>query len=77
MAVTKDAIIQRTKLALIFMLLRFKLIRFMLNVLLLHCKINQILHHLKKRIMSGKWFELWQIGWISGIEYFKISLVIW
>ncbi len=52
-AVTNDAIIQRTKLALILMLLRFKFIRFMLNVLLLHRKINQIFHHLKKRIMKG------------------------
>ena len=58
-AFTNDAIIQRTKLALILMLLKFNLIRFMLNVLHLQCKINQILHHLKKRIMSGKWFELW------------------
>jgi hypothetical protein len=43
----------------------------MLNVLLLHRKINQILHHLKKRIMSGKWFELWQNGWISGNKNFS------
>jgi hypothetical protein len=56
---TSDAIIHRIRLMFILILLRFNLIRFILNVLLLHCKINQILHHLKKRIMSGKWFELW------------------
>ena len=52
-AQTSDAIIHRIRLTFILILLKFKIIRFILIVLFLHIKLTQIFHHLKKRFMEG------------------------